>query len=459
MLTKDDVLNAIKRVDYPKLNRDLVTLGFVKDVRVSDGEVEILLTLPLPNCDLKRSIVDRVKSEISNLEEVKAVRINALSGILEAPLVRSQGVRRVKNIIAVGSGKGGVGKSTVSVQLALALRKFGAKVGVLDADIYGASIPLMLGATEEPTVRDNVIEPVEVQGVKIISIGFFVPKDTAVIWRGPLVAKAVKDFLNSVDWGELDYLIVDLPPGTGDAPLTLAQTVSLTGVVIVSTPQKAALEVAIKAYHMFKKINIPILGFIENMSYLKCPSCGYKVDMFGSGNVKQVAKELGAPFLGELPIDPKLPSLEDRGLPAMDLSDIGEEFLKIAENLALEVSVVDIKSRSKREVSYTEIIRIGTERSEKAAEILRAVTGGAKVALHLKPLKLRREGKYEPVGEENLYSTLKRKEGFVNVVICDSEGNVKAISRPIDEKEVDKYLSELEKRGLKRYEGELHYPE
>lgn len=334
------ILNAIRKVNYPRLNKDLVSLGFVKKVEVGGEVVKVRLTLPLPSCPLREEIAEEVRKAIG----IENVKLEVESSIPGTPLVRSKGTEKVKNIVAIGSGKGGVGKSTVAVQLALALRAFGAKVGVLDADIYGASIPLMLGANAMPEVQDGIIKPVDVHGVKVISMGFFVPTGSAVIWRGPLVSKAVKDFLDLVDWGELDYLIVDLPPGTGDAPLTLAQTVSLTGVVIVSTPQRAALDVAIKAYHMFKKLDTPILGFIENMSYLICPHCGNKIDLFGSGGVERVAKELGAPFLGKIPIDPKLPELEDFGLPSIGLSDVGEEFLRIAENLALEVSVVALKA-------------------------------------------------------------------------------------------------------------------
>lgn len=343
MADKELVLDAIKEVSYPRLNKDLVSLGFVKEVEVGDKEVKVHLTLPLPNCPLRGRIVEEVR-RVLKIIGMEKVEVRAESLIPASPLVHSRGTKKVKNIIAVGSGKGGVGKSTVAVQLALALRKFGAKVGVLDADIYGASIPLMLGAKTMPEVQEEAIKPVEVHGVKIISIGFFVPKDSAVIWRGPLVSKAIKDFLDFVDWGELDYLIVDLPPGTGDAPLTLAQSVSLTGMVIVSTPQKAALDVAVKAYHMFKKLDAPILGFIENMSYLTCPHCGRRIDLFKSGSVEHIAREFGVPFLGKVPIDPRLPELEDSGLPAIDLSDVGDEFLKIAENLALEVSVVALKA-------------------------------------------------------------------------------------------------------------------
>ena len=302
MVEESSVLDAIKKVKYPRLDKDLVSLGFVRKVETKNDLVEIYITLPLPNCALREKIVDEVRASIRSLG-LENVKLHVESLIPASPLVHSKGTKKVKNIIAVGSGKGGVGKSTVSVQLALALRKFGAKVGVLDADIYGASIPLMIGANTVPEVEGDMIKPADVHGVKIISIGFFVPKDSAVIWRGPLVSKAIKDFLDLVDWGELDYLIVDLPPGTGDAPLTLAQTVSLTGMVIVSTPQRAALEVAVKAYHMFKKLDSPILGFIENMSYLTCPHCGGKIDLFKSGGVEQVARKFGVPFLGKVPID------------------------------------------------------------------------------------------------------------------------------------------------------------
>lgn len=347
MITKELVFEALKEVQYPKVGRDIVELGFVRQISVEDqGEVKIKVTLPIPACSLREEIIREIRSTIKALD-VEKVDIEATTEIPSAPLIRTEGIKKVKNVIAVGSGKGGVGKSTVAVQLALALSRFGAKVGVLDADIYGASVPLMLGPQLPPDVIESRIKPASVQGIEMISMAFFVPENAPVIWRGPLVAKAVDDFLNLVDWGELDYLIVDLPPGTGDAPLTLAQKVSLTGVIIVSTPQKAALEVAIKAYHMFKKLDIPILGMVENMSYITCPHCGINIDIFGSGGVEAVSKKLKVPFLGSVPIDPKLRELEDKGLPAIDLIDVKGEFLKIAENLALNVSVVNLTATKK----------------------------------------------------------------------------------------------------------------
>ena len=250
---------------------------------------------------------------------------------------------KIKNIIAVGSGKGGVGKSTVAVNLAVALAAMGAKVGILDADIYGASVPLMIGATTPPeVVGENLLKPSEVAGIKVMSVGLLVPPGTPVIWRGALVTKAIQEFLTNVDWGELDYMIVDLPPGTGDAPLTVAQNLKLTGAIIVTTPQRASIEVALKALTMFKKLDVPIIGIIENMSYLICPYCGKEIDIFGKGSVETIARHLKVPFLGSIPIDPRLREAEDSGELIVDFQDspAAKALMDIARRVASKVSIL-----------------------------------------------------------------------------------------------------------------------
>ncbi len=259
-------------------------------------------------------------------------------------------IPKVKNIIPVASGKGGVGKSTVSANLALALAKAGSKVGIMDADVYGPSIPTILGVTEKPLSVGNRITPVEKYGIKIISMGFFVPPGDAVIWRGPMLHKMVQDFLGTVDWGELDYLIVDLPPGTGDIQLSLCQTIPVTGAVIVSTPQDVAWNVAQKAIAMFNKLNAPILGIIENMSSYVCSHCGQKDEIFGSGGAKRAAERLGIPFLGEIPLVTSIRSTADKGDPIVH-SDPGnpsaQSMIKIAEKLVAQVKTIGEREATK----------------------------------------------------------------------------------------------------------------
>ncbi len=265
-------------------------------------------------------------------------------------LAKEKLIPRVKNIIPVASGKGGVGKSTVSANLALALARTGAKVGIMDADVYGPSIPTILGIQDKPLTQDNRIIPVKKYGVKVISMGFFVPANDAVIWRGPMLHKMVQDFLGTVDWGELDYLIVDLPPGTGDIQLSLCQTIPVTGAVIVSTPQDVAWNVAQKAIAMFNKLNAPVLGVIENMSSYVCSHCGQKDEIFGTGGAKRAAERLGIPFLGEIPLVTSIRSTADKGDPIVH-SDPGnpssQSMIKIAEKLAAQVKTIGEREATK----------------------------------------------------------------------------------------------------------------
>ena len=256
-------------------------------------------------------------------------------------------------ILAFVNWKGGVGKSTVSVNLALALVKTGAKVGLLDADIYGASIPGMMGASGMPDVVDGKIKPLMSQGVQLVSMGFFSNTQNPVIWRGPLIGKAVKDFLELVLWDPLDYLIVDLPPGTGDAALSLAQTINITGVVVVTTPQEAALQVAGKALFMFQRLGTPILGIIENMSYFLCPHCGNKTEIFGRGGGRHAAEEIGVPFLGEIPLDTQIRVSGDVGIP-LDPKDspIAKSFTEVAKALAGQISVLNYMNKDRSAATH-----------------------------------------------------------------------------------------------------------
>ncbi len=270
-------------------------------------------------------------------------------------------IPKVKNIIPVASGKGGVGKSTISANLALALVRTGAKVGLMDADVYGPSIPTILGITEKPEQLNNRIFPVEKYGIKVISMGFFIPVNEAVIWRGPMLHKMVNDFLNLVDWGELDYLIVDLPPGTGDIQLSLCQTIPVTGAVIVSTPQDVAWNVAQKAIVMFDKLNAPVLGVIENMSYFVCNHCGKAEEIFGSGGAKRAAENLEIPYLGGIPIDTAIRVTADQGDPVVHKTPeslAAKEFIRIAERLVAQVDIRNAQGEDKKVPSKIEFANL-----------------------------------------------------------------------------------------------------
>lgn len=245
-------------------------------------------------------------------------------------------------MIAIGSGKGGVGKSTVTIMLALALKELGAKVGIMDLDFYGASIPSMLGPHKDPEVDENgMVIPADHHGIKAISISYFIPPGASVAWRGPLLSKGIEDFVSKVNWGELDYLLSDLPPGTGDVPLTLAQQRFINASVVVTTPQQAALSVALKMVDVFKKLNVPVVGIIENMSYITCPGSGERVYLFGKGLVESAAKGLGLDYLGSLPLIPKIREMEDVGINPEELKDVVDAFIPVAKSIACKVSVLD----------------------------------------------------------------------------------------------------------------------
>ncbi len=348
MVTSDDVLNALKGVEDPELHRDVVTLGMIEGLRVEGGIVSFTFNLTTPACPLRAQIEADVKSALAKLPGVKEVKMEVRAHIPATRMPdQSELLKGVKNIIAVASGKGGVGKSTVAVNLAIALSSAGAKVGLLDADIYGPTVPVLMGVRERPGAVDNMMVPPAAHGVKVISLGFFYKDETPLVWRGPLVAGAVKQLLTQVEWGNLDYLVVDLPPGTGDASLTLAQTVPLGGVVIVTTPQEASLNIATKALAMFKKLNVPILGIVENMSYFKCPHCGEKTYIFSEGGGRRAAEALDVQFLGEIPIYPLIREQSDLGAPVVAAAPESPEsaaFKDIAYKVAGMVSIVAYES-------------------------------------------------------------------------------------------------------------------
>jgi ATP-binding protein involved in chromosome partitioning len=341
-VTREQILQVLSKVKDPELGKDIVTLGFVREISILGKEVYIRLVLTTPACPARDQLLSEANAHVAALPGVAKVHIDLPAEVSAAGPVGKSGISQIKNVIAVASGKGGVGKSTVAVNLAVALGKAGAKVGILDADIYGASIPAMLGASGMPDVHENRITPLVAQGVEVVSMGFFSNTQTPVIWRGPLIGKAVKDFLELVEWSPLDYLIVDLPPGTGDAALSLAQSIRITGVVVVTTPQEAALQVAGKALYMFRKLEIPILGIIENMSYFVCPHCGERTEIFSHGGGKSAAEEAGVPFLGEIPIDTQVRVAGDVGIPLSSKeSPVAESFTEVARTLAGQISILN----------------------------------------------------------------------------------------------------------------------
>ena len=344
MTTVDQVLTSLRKVVDPELHKDIVSMGMIKDLAITDEKVSFTLELTTPACPFNDDIEQDVRAAISDIG-VQNLDLKVTARVMEGRAISmDELIPDVKNIIAVASGKGGVGKTTIAVNLALALARTGAKVGLLDADIYGPSVPLMLGAEADPQVLKNKIQPPNVEGIKVISMGFFYEQSQqAGIYRGPIVSGIIKQFLTDVEWGSLDYLIIDLPPGTGDAPLTMAQTIPVTGIIIVTTPQDVAMNVAVKALGMFSKLNVPIVGVIENMSYLECPHCSEHISVFGKGGGQKISEKFGIPFLGEIPLSPQIMEGSDKGKPVIvsDPDSIQANALrKVAKTIAGRISVI-----------------------------------------------------------------------------------------------------------------------
>ena len=351
VLTEESVLSALARIRYPGFTRDIVAFGAVKDLSVRDGAVAFRIELGPGNPAVGTTIEREARAAIDALPGVVSVSIRvdssaprpagptgSAAGALDVELLPG-----VTHAIAVASGKGGVGKSTVAVNLAVGLAQKGARVGLLDADIYGPSIPLMMGVDERPAIDPTThsIVPFDRWGVRFMSLGFLVDKDAAVIWRGPMVMKAVEQLLRDVGWGDLDVLVVDMPPGTGDAQLTLSQKVRLSGAVIVTTPQDVALADAIKGVAMFRKVGVPVLGIVENMSFFHCPHCGNRTDVFGHGGGRREAERLGAPFLGEIPLDAAIREGGDIGRPVVESdprSTLAAAFLSVADKVLMALN-------------------------------------------------------------------------------------------------------------------------
>ncbi len=341
-VTEQAVLEALSAVIDPDLNRDIVSLGFVKKLEIAGGAVSFDLELTTPACPVKDHFKQQAEELVGALTGVESVTATLTAQVRGQAPQQGQLLPGVKHIVPVASGKGGVGKSTVSANLAIALAATGARVGLMDADIYGPSIPAIMGITEPPVLTDGRITPVERHGVKVISMGFFIEEKQAVVWRGPMLAKALDEFMSNVDWGELDYMIIDLPPGTGDVQLSLCQKLALTGAVVVSTPQDVALKVAQKAISLFEMLKTPVLGVVENMSYYVCGHCGEKDNIFGNGGARTAAEELGLPFLGELPLATAIRKSCDAGEPSVASEpdgDHGQAFRAVAEQVAAQISI------------------------------------------------------------------------------------------------------------------------
>jgi ATP-binding protein involved in chromosome partitioning len=338
MPTENDIRNALKAVKYPGYSRDIVSFGLVKEIALNHGTVSVSLHLTSGSPEAAQQIKAESERALKAVPGVTAVHIELIQPASSAqnPGAHQNRIPGIRRIVAVASGKGGVGKSTLSVNLACGLHHLGVKTGLLDCDIYGPSIPLMMGVQERPTISDEEkLVPPANHGVKLMSMGFLLEDDQPVIWRGPMIMKTIQQFVGAVDWGELDYLLVDLPPGTGDAQLSLCQTVPLDGGVIVTTPQEASLGVVRKGIAMFEKVNVPILGIVENMSYFTTPT-GDRVEIFGHGGGRAEAERRGIPFLGEVPIYTEIREGGDRGVPvvvAAPEGPAGQIFIKIAQTL------------------------------------------------------------------------------------------------------------------------------
>ncbi len=355
MVGVDQVLEKLSTVIDPDLKKDIVSMGMIKDLELNEGNLKFTLELTTPACPFNVEIEDDVRKAIADIQGIKNFDLKVTAKVMEGrSLDADTAMASVKNIIGVASGKGGVGKSTVSLNLALALSKTGAKVGLLDADIYGPSIPLMLGLKEAyMEVEDNKLQPAESNGLKVVSFGFFAEQEhQAAIYRGPIISGILKQFLVDTNWSDLDYLIVDLPPGTGDIPLTLAQTIPITGILVVTTPQDVASNVAVKAIGMFNKLNVPIIGVVENMSYFVCHKCDEKHYIFGQGGAKKISEKFGIPFIGEIPLNSVIMSGSDLGKPVMitNPESISANAIRsAAKNIAAQCSILAAKLKEELE--------------------------------------------------------------------------------------------------------------
>ena len=347
-ISQEKIIEALRKVQDPELHRDIVSLGMVKDLAIDTGRVRFTVELTTPACPLRETIETDCRQALSGIPGITGLEINFGAQVRgsKAGAGQTDLLPTVKNVVLVAAGKGGVGKSTVAANLAVALQMLGAKTGLLDADIYGPSVPIIMGVKGEPKKIEvdgvQKIEPTMAHGVPVMSIGFFLDADQAVIWRGPMLGKALHQLMGDVHWGELDYLIVDMPPGTGDVQITFSQQLKVSGAVLVATPQYVALADVVRAKSMFDKVMIPIVGLIENMSYFICDGCNKEHDIFSRGGAKQAAERFKIPFLGEIPITPTLRQGGDEGVPILIQdanSPVSKSFLEIARKLAGQLSI------------------------------------------------------------------------------------------------------------------------
>jgi len=341
---QQSVLDALKVVSDPDLHRDIVSLGFIKDLHVDGGHVAFTIELTTPACPVKEQMRDQARAAVMQVPGVSAVDVTMTARVREA--VGGDGTRSalpgIKNVIAVGAGKGGVGKTTVAVNLAIALAKCGGKVGIIDADLYGPNVPIMLGIKTQLTTDGQKIVPAEKYGLQVISMGFLTTDDAPIIWRGPMLHGALQQFFREVKWVDLDYLVVDMPPGTGDIALSLSQTVAVAGSIVVTTPQQVSLADSRRAVAMYRKLNMPPIGIIENMSHFVCPNCEHEADIFGHGGGERMAEELKVPFLGRIPIYQPIREGSDAGVPLMisePESPAARALMAVAERTAAQLSI------------------------------------------------------------------------------------------------------------------------
>ena len=358
-------MNALRTVPDPDLHKDLVTLDMIRDLNIQDGAVSVRVVLTTPACPMKARIEADVRAAVTAVPGVKSLDIkmdSQVRGKSAGGNVQSQKIEGVAHIIAVSSGKGGVGKSTVAVNLATALALEGARVGLMDADVYGPNVPTMMGVTEQPKLindakRGELFIPPVAHGVKIMSMGFLIQGDQPLVWRGPMLHSVVNQFCHKVEWGNLDYLVVDMPPGTGDVQLSLAQLVPVTGAVMVTTPQEVSMQDVRKAFHMFEKVRVPVLGVVENMSYFKCDSCDKQHFLFGSEGGKTLARKFNTELLSQLPLVPTVREGGDEGRPSVVRnpdSEIGRAFRDLARKVAQQVSILEANS-----IDPSQIVQIG----------------------------------------------------------------------------------------------------
>lgn len=348
MLTEQDVLQTLKSIEDPDLRRDIVSLGFVRNISINGSRVSLEINLTTPACPVKDQMQEQAQKAVQSLPGVSHVEVKMTAEVRRGLDTDKKAIEGVKNFIAVASGKGGVGKSTVAVNLAVAMAQTGAKVGLLDADIYGPTIPLMMGPENEIDIAENNdIKPALAHGVKYMSMGFMAPGDKPLIWRGPMAHHALQQSLFQVKWGELDYLFVDLPPGTGDVHLSLVQSLAITGAVIVSTPQDIGLTISLKTYRMFETTKVKVLGLIENMSFYACSHCGARDDIFGHGGGETTARKLEIPFLGAIPLNPKIRIQSDKGQPIVasdPSSSVARVYQDIVRKLAAQISIANFQA-------------------------------------------------------------------------------------------------------------------